>query len=41
MKITGLVAVILVATSAVLRWTPLGARLRRRWSTVVRMERRR
>jgi hypothetical protein len=39
MKITGLITVTLVATSAVLRWTPLGARLRRRWSTVVRMER--
>lgn len=31
----------LAALAALLRWTPLGAPLRRRWATVVRLERHR
>jgi len=42
MKLTAILTLAgLAALAALLRWTPLGAPLRRRWATVVRLERHR
>jgi hypothetical protein len=39
MKIAVATAVVLAGISAAVRWSAAGAPVRRRWSTVVRMER--
>ncbi len=41
MKIAIVITLAGAGLAAALRWTPLGAKLRTRWATVVRMERHR